>query len=180
MQPTVASRGAERQLRRRAHPRGFPILAMQVHGKPLVYLDNAASAQKPKAVLERLYRPIRRNTPTCIAACIISPMRRPMPTRPRASKVAEFLNAGRSEEIVSPAVPPRRSISWRRHSGASASRPGDEIVLSIMEHHANIVPWHFLRERQGAVIKWAPVDDDGNFSLEEFEKLMTTAPRWSR
>ena len=51
--------------------------------------------------------------------------------------------------------------------------PGDEIVLSIMEHHANIVPWHFLRERQGAVIKWAPVDDDGNFLIDEFEKLLT-------
>ena len=50
---------------------------------------------------------------------------------------------------------------------------GDEIVLSIMEHHSNIVPWHFLRERKGAVIKWAPVDDDGNFLLDEFEKLLT-------
>ena len=54
-----------------------------------------------------------------------------------------------------------------------AVKAGDEIVLSIMEHHSNIVPWHFLRERQGAVIKWAPVDEDGNFLIDEFEKLLT-------
>jgi len=52
-------------------------------------------------------------------------------------------------------------------------KPGDEIVLSIMEHHSNIVPWHFLRERQGAVIRWAPVDDEGNFLIDEFERLLT-------
>jgi cysteine desulfurase/selenocysteine lyase len=61
---------------------------------------------------------------------------------------------------------PRRS-SW----GEPNIKAGDEIVLSIMEHHSNIVPWHFLRERHGAVIKWAPVDDDGNFLIDEFEKL---------
>ena len=59
-------------------------------------------------------------------------------------------------------------------------KAGDEIVLSIMEHHSNIVPWHFLRERHGAVIKWAPVDDDGNFLIDEFEKLLRRAPKWSR
>ena len=57
--------------------------------------------------------------------------------------------------------------------GREHIKAGDEIVLSIMEHHSNIVPWHFLRERQGAVIKWAPVDDDGNFLIDEFEKLLT-------
>src|SRR5205085_3321718 len=56
--------------------------------------------------------------------------------------------------------------------GRERIRAGDEIVLSIMEHHSNIVPWHFLRERQGAVLKWAPVDDDGNFLLDEFERLL--------
>ena len=73
----------------------------------------------------------------------------------------------------SPATPPRRSTWWPPPSAATASSEGDEIVLSIMEHHSNIVPWHFLRERQGAVIKWAPVDDDGNFLIDEFEKLLT-------
>src|SRR5690242_21467893 len=57
--------------------------------------------------------------------------------------------------------------------GRERIKAGDEIVLSIMEHHSNIVPWHFLRERQGAVIKWAPIDEDGNFLIDEFEKLLT-------
>src|ERR1041384_2103539 len=57
--------------------------------------------------------------------------------------------------------------------GRGRTKAGDEIVISIMEHHSNIVPWHFLRERHGAVIKWAPVDDDGNFLIDEFEKLLT-------
>ena len=64
--------------------------------------------------------------------------------------------------------------------GAMAIGEGDEIVLSIMEHHSNIVPWHFLRERQGVVISWAMVDEDGNFLLDEFEKLLTERPRSSR
>ena len=65
--------------------------------------------------------------------------------------------------------------------GRERIKPGDEIVLSIMEHHSNIVPWHFLRERHGAVIKWAPVDDEGNFLIDEFEKLLgRRAPKWSR
>jgi cysteine desulfurase/selenocysteine lyase len=89
--------------------------------------------------------------------------------------VREFLNAARPRRSSSPATPPRRSTSCARRFGRERIKAGDEIVLSIMEHHSNIVPWHFLRERQGAVIKWAPVDDDGNFLIDEFEKLL--APR---
>jgi cysteine desulfurase / selenocysteine lyase len=89
------------------------------------------------------------------------------------TKVAQFLNAGRSEEIIF-----TRNVTEAINLVASSwGEPnvgeGDEIVLSIMEHHSNIVPWHFLRERHGAVIKWAPVDDEGNFLIEEFEKLLS-------
>src|SRR5437868_2504059 len=88
-------------------------------------------------------------------------------------KVAKFLNAGRNEEIIFT----RNATEAINLVASSWGEPnigeGDEIVLSIMEHHSNIVPWHFLRERHGAVIKWAPVDDDGNFLIEEFEKLLT-------
>src|SRR5436853_2833716 len=89
------------------------------------------------------------------------------------AKVAKFLNARRNEEIVFTRNATEAinlvASSW----GEPNIRDGDEIVLSIMEHHSNIVPWHFLRERQGAVIKWAPVDDEGNFLIDEFEKLLT-------
>ena len=89
------------------------------------------------------------------------------------AKVAKFLNAGRTEEIIFTRNATEAinlvASSW----GEPNIKAGDEIVISIMEHHSNIVPWHFLRERHGAVIKWAPVDDEGNFLIEEFEKLLT-------
>src|SRR6185295_8310359 len=83
------------------------------------------------------------------------------------------LNAARPEEIVFTRNA-TEAINLVAYTFARERiRPGDEIVLSIMEHHSNIVPWHFLRERHGAVIKWAPVDEDGNFLIEEFEKLLS-------
>jgi cysteine desulfurase/selenocysteine lyase len=151
----------------------FPALDLKVYGKQLVYLDNAASAQKPNAVLDRLteaykteYANVHRGLHYLANAATEA-------YEGARGKVAKFLNAGRSEEIiftrnVTEAINLVAS-SW----GGPNIGEGDEIVLSIMEHHSNIVPWHFLRERQGAVIKWAPVDDDGNFLIEEFEKLLT-------
>ncbi len=88
-------------------------------------------------------------------------------------KVAAFLNAGRKEEIIFTRNATEAINLVAYTFGRERIKPGDEIVLSIMEHHSNIVPWHFLRERQGAVIKWAPVDDEGYFLVDEFEKLLT-------
>jgi cysteine desulfurase/selenocysteine lyase len=87
--------------------------------------------------------------------------------------VRAFLNASRPEEIVFTRNATEALNLVAATFGRDRIQPGDEIVLSIMEHHSNIVPWHFLRERHGAVIKWAPVDEDGNFLIEEFEKLLT-------
>jgi cysteine desulfurase / selenocysteine lyase len=151
----------------------FPALSMQVYGKPLVYLDNAASAQKPKAVLDRLMQAY-----TSEYANVHRGLHYLANTATEAyegarGKVAQFINARRSEEIVFTRNVTEAinlvAYSW----GEPEIGEGDEIVLSIMEHHSNIVPWHFLRERHGAVIKWAPVDDDGNFLIEEFVKLLT-------
>ena len=151
----------------------FPALAMQIYGKPLVYLDNAASAQKPNAVLDRMteaykseYANVHRGLHYLANAATEA-------YEGARGKVAQFINARRNEEIiftrnVTEAINLVAS-SW----GGENIKEGDEIVLSIMEHHSNIVPWHFLRGRQGAVIKWAPVDDEGNFLIEEFEKLLT-------
>ena len=151
----------------------FPILGMQVHGKPLVYLDNAASAQKPKAVLDRLtqaytseYSNVHRGLHYLANAATEG-------YEGAREKVAGFLNAGRSDEIIFTRGATEAINLVAQTFGRERIGPGDEIVLSIMEHHANIVPWHFLRERQGAVIKWAPVDDEGNFLIDEFEKLLT-------
>jgi len=151
----------------------FPALAMQVYGKPLVYFDNAASAQKPKAVLDRMmqaytseYANVHRGLHYLANAATEA-------YEGARAKVAAFLNARRNEEIIF-----TRNVTEAINLVASSwgepnVKEGDEIVLSIMEHHSNIVPWHFLRERHGVVIKWAPVDDEGNFLIEEFEKLLT-------
>ncbi|MGY4313179.1 cysteine desulfurase/selenocysteine lyase [Bradyrhizobium sp. JR3.5] len=151
----------------------FPALAMQIYGKPLVYLDNAASAQKPNAVLDRMteaykseYANVHRGLHYLANAATEA-------YEGARGKVAQFINARRTEEIVF-----TRNVTEAINLVASSwggvnIKEGDEIVLSIMEHHSNIVPWHFLRERHGAVIKWAPVDDEGNFLIEEFEKLLS-------
>jgi cysteine desulfurase/selenocysteine lyase len=152
----------------------FPALALKVYGKPLVYLDNAASAQKPRAVLDRMtqayeseYANVHRGLHYLANAATEG-------YEGGRTKVAQFLNAKRPEEIVFTRNATEAinlvASSW----GAPNIGEGDEIVLSIMEHHSNIVPWHFLRERQGAVLKWVDVDDDGNFLLEEFEKALTS------
>jgi cysteine desulfurase/selenocysteine lyase len=151
----------------------FPALAMQVYGKPLVYLDNAASAQKPQAVLDRLqhaytaeYANVHRGLHYLANAATEA-------YEGAREKVRAFLNAERAEEIIFTRNATEALNLVASTFGRERIREGDEIVLSIMEHHSNIVPWHFLRERQGAVIKWAPVDADGNFLLDEFAKLLS-------
>src|SRR5438046_4238635 len=155
----------------------FPALALKVYGKSLVYLDNAASAQKPTAVLDRMteaykseYANVHRGLHYLANAATEA-------YEGGRAKVAKFLNAGRNEEIVFT----RNATEAINLVASSWGEPnigdGDEIVLSIMEHHSNIVPWHVLRERHGAVIKWAPVDDEANFLIDEFEKLLTPRTR---
>jgi cysteine desulfurase/selenocysteine lyase len=151
----------------------FPALSMQVYDKPLVYLDNAASAQKPKAVLDRLtqayeseYANVHRGLHYLANAATEA-------YEGAREKVRAFLNAERTEEIIFTRNATEAVNLVAQTFGRECIKAGDEIVLSIMEHHSNIVPWHFLRERQGAVIKWAPIDEEGNFLLEEFEKLLS-------
>jgi cysteine desulfurase / selenocysteine lyase len=155
----------------------FPILATQVYGKPLVYLDNAASSQKPRAVLDRMVQAYTREYANVhrglhyLANATTEAYERARET------VRGFLNAEKTQEIVFTRNA-TEAINLVAHSlGLEGIKPGDEIVLSIMEHHSNVVPWHFLRERRGAVIKWAPVDDDGNLLLEVFESLLTERTR---
>ncbi len=150
----------------------FPILAMQVYGKPLVYLDNAASAQKPRAVLDRIEQAYTTQYANVHRGLHYLANEATEAYEGARGKVAAFLNAGRSEEIIFTRNATEAINLVAYTFGRERIQAGDEIILSIMEHHSNIVPWHFLRERQGAVIKWAPVDDDGNFLLDEFEKLI--------
>jgi cysteine desulfurase/selenocysteine lyase len=155
----------------------FPALALQVYGKPLVYLDNAASAQKPNAVLDRMTQAYKSEYANVHRGLHYLANAATEAYEGARAKVATFLNAERPEEIVFTRNATEAinlvASSW----GAPNISEGDEIVLSIMEHHSNIVPWHFLRERQGAVLKWVDVDDEGNFLIEEFEKQLTPRTR---
>ena len=128
----------------------FPILAVRPYGKPLVYLDNAASAQKTAGgdrphfacLCDRIRKRASR-------ACTSSPMRRRTPSSMRASRCGVFLNAGSVDEIVFTRSATESINLVAASFGQAHIGGGDEIVLSIMEHHSNIVPWHFLRERKG-------------------------------
>jgi cysteine desulfurase/selenocysteine lyase len=151
----------------------FPILSRKVYGHPLVYLDNGASAQKPRQVMDAMrslmetgYSNVHRGLHYMANASTEA-------FEAAREKVRAFINAGSSEEIIF-----TRSVTGAINLVASSFGgtqigPGDEIVLSIMEHHSNIVPWHYHRERNGAVIKWAGVDDEGVLDLEGFERLLT-------
>jgi cysteine desulfurase / selenocysteine lyase len=155
----------------------FPALALQPYGKPLVYLDNAASAQKPRAVLDRLERAYTQEYSNVHRGLHYLANAATEAYEGAREKVRGFLNAEKPQEIVFTRNA-TEAINLVAYSfGVDRIKPGDEIVVSIMEHHSNIVPWHFLRERNGAVIKWAPVDDEGNFLIDEFERLLTERTR---
>lgn len=152
--------------------RDFPILRREVHGKPLVWLDSAATAQKPQVVIDRMSRfyeyensNIHRGTHTLAEegcdAC----------ERARA-KVAAFLGAESLLEIVFVRGTTEGLNLLAAILGDSLLRPGDDILLTEAEHHANIVPWQFAAKKTGAVIRVAPVDDNGDIILEEYERLL--------
>jgi cysteine desulfurase/selenocysteine lyase len=153
--------------------REFPILSQQVYGKPLVYLDNAASAQKPRAVIDAMVNTMQTGYANVhrglhyMANVATEGFERARET------ARAFLNAESVDEIVFTKSATEAYNLVADSFGRMNIGEGDEIILSIMEHHSNIVPWHFLRERKGAVIKWAPVDDEGNFLVEEYEQLFT-------
>lgn len=158
-----------------AHARAqFPILQTVVNGKPLVYFDNAASAQKPESVLHALddtYRASYANIHR--GAHYLSTLATEKYEAAR-EKVRGFLNARETSEIIFTS----NATGALNLVASSFARPrikdGDEIILSVMEHHSNIVPWHFLRADKGAVLKWVPVDGRGELQLDEFEKLLSS------
>jgi cysteine desulfurase/selenocysteine lyase len=153
--------------------RDFPILSERPYGKPLIYLDNAASAQKPRQVIERIthlyeheYANVHRGMHYLANAATEA-------FEGARERVRRFLNADAVDEIVFTRSATEAINLVASSFGQAYIQEGDEIVLSVMEHHSNIVPWHFLRERKGAMLKWLEVDDDGCFSLDDFERLLS-------
>jgi cysteine desulfurase/selenocysteine lyase len=150
----------------------FPALALQVYGKPLVYLDNAASAQKPIQVLDRLTKAYTEQYANVHRGLHYLANEATEAYEGARETVQRFINAERKEEIIFTRNATEAINLAAASFGGERIKAGDEIVLSIMEHHSNIIPWHFFRERHGAVLKWAPVDEDGNFLIDELEKLL--------
>jgi cysteine desulfurase / selenocysteine lyase len=153
----------------------FPILSRQVNGKPLVYLDNGASAQKPRVVIDAITHAYSQEYANVHRGLhYLSNLATDNYERVRGI-VARFLNAASEEEIVFNSGT-TEGINMVAYGWAMPRmQAGDEIILSIMEHHANIVPWHFLRERQGVVIKWVDVDASG--ALDPQAVLDAITPR---
>jgi len=153
--------------------RDFPILSRTVYGKPLVYLDNGASAQKPQAMLDAVTKAYSEEYANVHRGLhYLSNVATDAYEKSRET-VRRFLNAGSVDEIIFTRSSTEAINLVASSLGQMEIGEGDEIIVSILEHHSNIVPWHFLRERKGAVIKWAPIADDGTFLLDEFEKLIT-------
>jgi cysteine desulfurase/selenocysteine lyase len=166
--PAVASGGYDVDLIRR----DFPALALKPYGRDLVYLDNAASAQKPRAVIDRIARAYETEYANVHRGLHYLANAATEAYEAARESVRAFLNAPSVDQIIFTRNASEAINLVASAFGGQRIGEGDEIVLSILEHHSNIVPWHFHRERRGARLVWAPVDDDGNFLLEEFEKLL--------
>jgi cysteine desulfurase/selenocysteine lyase len=149
----------------------FPILSRDVYGKPLVYLDNGASAQKPKAVLDAIEHAYKLEYANVHRGLHYLSNMATQRFEEAREIVRRFLNA-RSENEVVFTRNTTEAINLVASSLGATFKEGDEIVLSLMEHHSNIVPWHFLRERKGCVLKWAPITDAGELDMDAFGKLI--------
>jgi len=155
----------------------FPILNQLVHGKPLVYLDNAATSQKPRTVIETLRRYYLADNANIHRAVHLLGERSTRAYEASREKVRRFLGAAREEEIIFVRGTTEGINLVASSFGKKFIHPGDEIVISAMEHHSNIVPWQLICEEKGATLKVAPINDEGELLLPEFEKLLTPRTR---
>ena len=155
----------------------FPILKRQVYGKPLTYLDNAASAQKPQVVIDAMTAAMTETYANVHRGLHYLSNTSTQAFEDARESVRRFLNAASKDQLIFTRNATEAINLVAQSFGGLMIGAGDEIVLSILEHHSNIVPWHFHRERRGAVLKWAPIDDDGNFLLDALEQLLTPRTR---
>lgn len=155
----------------------FPVLQQQVHGKPLVYLDNAATTQKPRQVIECIERYYRWDNANIHRGVHQLSERATRAYEEARNKVQRFINAAHREEIVFARGTTEAINLVAQSFGRSRLQAGDEILLSHMEHHSNIVPWQLLCEQTGAVLKVVPINDAGELLLDEYEKRLSSRTR---
>ena len=151
----------------------FPILKRDAYGKRLVYLDNAASAQKPRAVIDAMMQAMTHSYANVHRGLHLLSNEATTAYEDARKIAATFLNAASPDEIVFTAGGTDAINLVAYALGADEIGEGDEIILSLMEHHSNIVPWHLLRERKGAVLKWLDISDDGAIDLAAYGSLFT-------
>ena len=150
----------------------FPILHQEINGKPLVYLDNAATSQKPKQVIEALDNYYKQDNANFHRGVHTLSERATADYEQARGKVRDFINASSEKEIIFVRGASEGINLIAQSYGRTNLKPGDEIIISTMEHHSNIVPWQLLCEQTGAVLKIIPINDDGELIMEEFEKLL--------
>ncbi len=151
----------------------FPILKMKVHGKPLVYLDNAATTQKPRLVLDTLIRYYSYENANIHRGVYTLSQRATDQHDQARRKVQKFINASRPQEIIFTRGTTESVNLVAQSYGRSFLKPGDQVILSAMEHHSNIVPWQLLRDQIGISIRVIPMNDAGELILDEYEKLLS-------
>ncbi len=159
------------------HRAEFPALAQQVHGKPLVYLDNAATSQKPQQVIDRIdqyYREYNSNIHRGVHTLSEKATAAYEATR---KTIQRFINARSEKEIIFTTGTTEGINLVAQSYGRPRLKIGDEILISAMEHHSNIVPWQLLCEQTGAVLQVAPINDAGELILDEYKKLLRPATR---
>jgi cysteine desulfurase/selenocysteine lyase len=150
----------------------FPILKRQVHGKPLVYLDNAATSQKPQAVIDTVNRYYAEENANIHRGAYYLSEKATQAYEDARVKVRHFLHAPSEREIIFTRSV-TEAINLVVHCyGRKILSAGDEVIISAMEHHSNIVPWQILCEEKGAILRVVPIDDAGEFLLDEFESLL--------
>ena len=155
----------------------FPILQQTVHGKPLVYFDNAATTQKPRAVIDAVSRYYTEDNANVHRGVHALSERATAAYESARCKVQRFLNAGDPREIVFVRGATEAINLVAQSYGTTHLRAGDEIIISAMEHHANIVPWQMLCRQTGAVLRVIPITDDGELIMDEYERLLCERTR---
>ncbi len=155
----------------------FPILKQTVHGKPLVYLDNAATTQKPQVVIDAIHRYYSTENSNIHRGVHYLSEQATRDYEDARKKVQHFINAPKEREIVFVRSTTEAINLIAQSYGRHFLKKGDEIVVSAMEHHSNIVPWQMLCEQTGAKLQVIPIDQDGELLLEEFERLLNARTR---
>ena len=151
----------------------FPILHQEVNGKPLVYLDNAATSQKPRQVIEALDKYYQEDNANIHRGVHTLSERATADYEQARGKVRDFINAGSEKEIIFVRGATEGINLIAQSYGRTNLKASDEIIISTMEHHSNIVPWQLLCEQTGAILKVIPINDAGELIVEEFEKLLS-------